>query len=466
MNFAEVRSWQLLFLGLACLVVLRALWARTGTLPAWYDKTALLSLGLFLLGSVSWVTLLIFLVIAMGTYIGLWWILQQEPRRRRPYLFVLIPLQLLPLVYYKYANFAVNQVLMFNVDVFRHLVLPVGISFYTFQMVGFVVDTLRFNQPLPRFLDHMNFVAFFPQVLAGPIARRQDLLPQMEQFRFRWMPNCIDEGVRWIVLGLFFKCALAENFALHLDARSQDNAYLIWLANLTFGLRIYYDFAGYSLMALGVARCFGINLALNFASPYCSRNATEFWRRWHITLCQWFRDYLYIPLGGNRVPWWAANVMIVFIVSGIWHGAGWNFILWGALHGAFLLVSRKTEGLIKMPGFLAWLVTLCGTSFAWLGFYESRPAALFAKLQTLFTPAAYGAPAWQGLVAHLQTSDSLVFACLLTLAAIVLILEWRSLAARNEPYALLLQPKVSALLIILTIILSPGEHNDFIYFGF
>src|SRR5206468_5042002 len=133
---------------------------------------------------------------------------------------------------------------------------------------------------------------------------------------------------------------LADNLAAYFDASSTSNGYLIWLANVLFGLRIYYDFAGYSLVAFGLARCLGIRLTLNFASPYCSTSSGEFWRRWHITLSQWFRDYMYIPLGGGRTKHWAGTVAIVFLVSGIWHGAGWNFLIWGALHACFLILNR------------------------------------------------------------------------------------------------------------------------------
>jgi D-alanyl-lipoteichoic acid acyltransferase DltB (MBOAT superfamily) len=348
----------------------------------------------------------------------------------------------------------------------RGLVIPVGISFYTFQKVGFAIDTLHFRKPLPRFLEYLNFVAFFPQIVAGPIERRQNLLPQMEAFRFRWLPKSIDEGIGWIVLGLFFKCCLADNLALHFDASSQTNAYRIWLANVVFGLRIYYDFAGYSLVAVGLGRCLGINLTLNFTSPLCATSATEFWHRWHITLSQWFRDYLYIPLGGNRARCWSLLVALVFVVSGIWHGAGWNFVLWGALHGGFLIVNRKLGPLVRLPAFLAWLLTTLATYLAWLCFYELRTAVLFTKLGTLFHPTAYGMSALREAVAYLQSADSLVLVCTLVLAAFVLILEWRSLAAKNEPYALLRRPKILAALVILTVILAPDKHNAFIYFAF
>jgi alginate O-acetyltransferase complex protein AlgI len=466
MNFAEARFWELLLMGLGVILLLRLGFSRFGNLSKNFDKLSLLVLGLFLLGCVSWVTLLIFLAVAIGTYVGLAWVLRHEQQKRWKYLFVLIPLQLLPLIYYKYADFIANQMLALEVNYFTALVIPVGISFYTFQKVAFVMDTLHFHKPMPRFLDYMNFAGFFPQIVAGPIERREDLLPQMEQFKFRWLPNQINEGAGWIVVGLFFKCCLADNLALYFDPASINNAYSIWLANLTFGLRIYYDFAGYSLVALGVAKCLGIKLTLNFASPYCSTSIAEFWRRWHITLSQWFRDYVYIPLGGGRVRWWMLNILVVFVVSGVWHGDGWNYLLWGAFHGTFLVLNRLFGKRIPLPPFVSWTVTLLAAFLAWLCFYEERTGALQSKLAALFTPSAYSIANLQVSLARWGGPDKLVLASMLLLSAVILLLEWRSLAAKNEPYALLRRPKVLALLIVLTVVLSPGTQNDFIYFAF
>jgi D-alanyl-lipoteichoic acid acyltransferase DltB (MBOAT superfamily) len=288
----------------------------------------------------------------------------------------------------------------------------------------------------------------------------------MEQFKFRWSAEGVNEGAGWIVVGLFFKCCLADNLALYFDGSSLNNAYLIWLANLIFGLRIYYDFAGYSLIALGLGRCLGVRLTMNFQSPYCATSATEFWHRWHITLSQWFRDYLYIPLGGSRVRWWLFNILVVFIISGIWHGAGWNFVIWGALHGVFLVINRLLGPRLRLPALASWTVTMLAGYLAWLSFYELRPAALLAKYKALFTPAAYDPAAFHELLSHWGGPDLLVLASTLAIAAITILLEWRSLKTTREPYALLRRPRMLCLLIVLTVILTPGENNDFIYFAF
>jgi D-alanyl-lipoteichoic acid acyltransferase DltB (MBOAT superfamily) len=466
MNFAELRFWEFLFGALTVILVVRYLCAHLArSALATFDKIALFSLGLFLLLCVSWVTFLIFLAVAITTYVGLAWILKYHAKHGSKYLFVLIPLQILPLVYYKYGDFFVNRVMGFNVDAFRNLVIPVGISFYTFQKVAFVIDTLALKSPLPRFLDYLNFAGFFPQIVAGPIERKANLLPQMEKFRFRWLPEKINEGAGWIVVGLFFKCCLADNLAGYFNGSSRTNPYLIWKANLIFGLRIYYDFAGYSLVAVGLACCLGISLTLNFRSPYCSTSLAEFWRRWHITLSGWFRDYVYIPMGGGRVKWWAFNIAVVFIVSGAWHGAGWNFILWGALHGLFLIANRL-GGKLNVPRLLAWGLTMVGSFYAWLSFYELRTDVLLQKSKVLLMPSAYNGEALHEAIRGLASGDGIALGGFLLLTALTLLVEWLSVTDKNEEYYYFRQPLALGVLVALTLLLAPGKTNAFIYFAF
>lgn len=468
MNFAELRFWGYLALGLA--VVLAVRWPlRHARLDVQrlFDRTALALLSAFLLLCVGWLTFTIWLIVALGSYAGMKLILRFDPHSPTKYLFVLLPLQLAPLLYYKYADFAVNGVLGLDVPSLDSLVIPVGLSFYIFQKMGFAVDTLAFRQPLPGLLDYLNFAGFFPQIVAGPIERRRDLLPQMSRFRFRWNAAWINEGSTWIALGLFLKLCLANNMAnlMPLVLPSTTNPYLIWLANLLFGLRIYYDFAGYSLVAYGLGRCFGVRLTLNFLSPYCASSVQEFWRRWHVTLSQWFRDYVYVPLGGGRVRWWIFNVMLVFIVSGIWHGAGWNFILWGALHGAYLVVQRLGRW-IKLPSPLGWAITMLAVGFAWLGFYETRLDMLAEKMHTLLSPSAYNLDALRLAIGTLPAGDLTMLGGLLTMASFVLALELLSLRRFDDPYVALRRPWLLALLVVLTVLLAPGENNAFIYFAF
>jgi alginate O-acetyltransferase complex protein AlgI len=469
MNFAELRFWLYLALILGAVLLVRPLFKRAvgnsdGAMSR-FDKTTILIVSLFLLGCVSPLTLAIFLFVCLITYAGLALFLRGTGVHRYAFLVVLVPLQLLPLLYYKYSHFVVNEILGQGIAGLSGLIIPVGLSFYTFQVVGFVVDTVIHKHPLPQFLDFMNFAGFFPQIVAGPIERRENLLPQMETFRFRWDPAAIDSGAPWIVIGLFFKICLADNLAVHFDPRSADNAYLIWLNNLIFGFRIYYDFAGYSFIALGIARCFGIRLTLNFASPYVSMNAQDFWRRWHITLSTWFRDYVYLPLGGNRTKFWALTVVLVFVVSGIWHGAGWNFILWGALWGVMLLAFHlfRRAGL---PSFVGWILTMIGAFFAWLCFYETRTPVLLEKMSTILSPTSYSLTNLQSAITSLDPTNAFVLSVFLVMAGVTLLIEWISLRRYDEPYAILQKPAVLCLLVMLTILLAPAEESSFIYFAF
>jgi alginate O-acetyltransferase complex protein AlgI len=466
LNFADLRFWEILFCSVAGALLLRTLfWRWIRGRESGFDKASLMIVGLILLAAVSWVTLLIYLVVSFVSYAGLRWILKYHARHATKYLIVLVPLQLLPLFYYKYSDFVLNEVLGLNAAFARDLLIPVGISFYTFQLVGFVVDTLAWKRPLPTWLDSMNFAGFFPQLVAGPIERREDLLPQMERFKFRWLPHGLDEGAGWIVVGLFFKCCLADNLAEFFRGGPATNAYQVWWDNIVFGLRIYYDFAGYSLIAVGLGHCFGVRLTLNFTSPYAATSIAEFWRRWHITLSQWFRDYLYVPLGGGRVRWWAFNLLVVFLISGIWHGAGWNFVLWGGIHALYLIVTRLW-GKRQSPAPVGWMLTMLAVIVSWLFFYETNLGRLGTKIGLLLSPAAYAPAGVSAIWNSLPQGDRILQAGIYWLAAVTLVFEWRSLRRANEAYALLRRKPVLIVLVVITILLSPGRQNGFIYFAF
>lgn len=461
MNFAELRFWLLLAGGLGLSLLVRLVVPAAAR--ARYDRVALALIGTSLLVAVSWLTFIVYAGVMLVTYFGLQWITADLASRRK-WAFPLVAVQLAPLLVYKYGRFVTADILGQADWVAADLVIPVGISFYTFQKVAFVVDTLHRGQALPGFLDYANFAGFFPQIVAGPIERREDLLPQMEQFRFRWNAAWIDEGVSWIVVGLFYKMCLADNLAVFLQRDVGANAYLIWLNNALFALRIYFDFAGYSLVALGLGRCLGVRLTLNFASPYLAASPGDFWRRWHITLSQWFRDYVYIPMGGNRVQTWALNILVVFAVSGLWHGAGWNFIAWGLFHGVLLVIAARWWPRERF----AWLgrtLTLGAVLFSWMLFYETRSGVLLEDVRALVSPAAYSGEALGGLKWWLKSANGVVAMAFLGLSGLTLLLEARSLG-RSEAYVELRRPWVQAVLVVLTVWLSPGASNGFIYFAF
>lgn len=276
-----------------------------------------------------------------------------------------------------------------------NLLLPVGISFYTFQEVAYVIDVYRGTLPPERKLGiFATFIAFFPQLVAGPIERAQNLMPQFHR-KSDFLPDRVVEGFRYILWGAFKKLVIADRVAAYVNevygSPGEFSAASLLLATFLFAFQIYCDFSGYSDMAIGTAKTMGFDLMTNFQQPYFSKSIKEFWQRWHISLSTWFKDYLYFPLGGNRVsPWrWRLNLAIVFLVSGLWHGANWTFVIWGALHGAYLVVetfyprrpSFATAGAFK-PAFdlAAMAMTFCLVSLAWIFF---RATTLSNALQVL-----------------------------------------------------------------------------------
>jgi len=259
------------------------------------------------------------------------------------------------LLTYKYANFVsenIEQALaaaMISWDVpYLDLILPLGISFYTFQAIGYVIDVYRGETRAERHLGIFAlYVSFFPQLVAGPIERSHRLLPQFRRTH-TFESTRLVSGLGLILWGLFKKIVVADNIAAVVDiVYDNPDAYsgpFLILATFFFAIQIYCDFSGYSDMAVGTARILGYNLMINFERPYFARSVGQFWRRWHISLSTWFRDYVYRPLGGNRVsrPLWIKNIVVVFLLSGIWHGANWTFVVWGLIHGLTLAVGVLT----------------------------------------------------------------------------------------------------------------------------
>ncbi len=276
----------------------------------------------------------------------------QEKKKRRPFLYLSLLSNLGLLFFFKYWNFFSGETralldswnIMVDVPTFQ-LLLPVGISFYTFQTLSYTIDVyngkLEPEKNLGRFA---LYVSFFPQLVAGPIERATHLLPQLRQ-TFDFDYQRVVSGLQQMLWGFFKKVVIADRLAVYVNeiyaSPGDENGLALLLATYFFAFQIYCDFSGYSDIAIGAARVMGYDLMENFRTPYLSRSIREFWSRWHISLSTWFRDYLYIPLGGNRVPQvrWFLNLFIVFVVSGFWHGANWTFLIWGALHGSYLVAE-------------------------------------------------------------------------------------------------------------------------------
>ena len=280
--------------------------------------------------------------------------------------------------YYKYANFFLTTLSTASGLDFTslHLVLPLAISFFTFQQIAYLIDSYQGKSREYNFLNYCLFITFFPQLIAGPIVHHKEMMPQFQGLRQKVLDyRNVSTGIFIFSLGLFKKVVIADTFAewatLGFDELQELSFLGAWTASLSYALQLYFDFSGYTDMAIGSARMFNIRLPLNFNSPYKGLDIQDFWRRWHMTLSRWLRDYLYIPMGGNRngVGPTYANLFVTFLLGGLWHGAGWTFVAWGAMHGAATMAHKWWHGRgIRMPKWLAWLITFNFVNFAWVFF--------------------------------------------------------------------------------------------------
>lgn len=354
----------------------------------------------------SWNPWLLFVVLFSATFDFL--IAQQiekspSPGTRRTLLIVSIFVSLGILGFFKYTNFlldtAVSTFNFFGFD-YRHpafkIVLPLGISFYTFETISYVMDVYRGRLRAERnFLDYALFIMFFPHLIAGPIVRPKHFLSQVPRAkRFDW--NRLELGVRLFLLGLIKKAVIADHMAEIVDpvfaSPASFSSAAVWMAVFCYATQIYCDFSGYTDMALGAAHALGFKLPQNFNLPYAAANITDFWRRWHISLSTWLRDYLYIPLGGSRHGTLATyrNLILTMLLGGLWHGAGWNFVLWGLYHGALLAAhrvfgsrSRSSEGALKPIRIAFTFLCVC---IGWVLFRAQSMGDAWLVLRRMFVP--------------------------------------------------------------------------------
>ncbi len=280
--------------------------------------------------------------------------------------------------YFKYTDFFIDNFnLAFDTSIpLLHLALPLAISFFTFQQIAYLVDSFRGETAEYDFLNYALFVTFFPQLIAGPIVHHSEMMPQ---FASRW--NLVKNyknialGLFIFSIGLFKKVVIADSFAVWatagFDTATTLNFFEAWATSLSYTFQLYFDFSGYTDMAIGAALLFNIKLPINFNSPYKALDIQDFWRRWHITLSRFLRDYIYIPLGGNRKSSFRTytNLLATFVIGGIWHGAGWTFVFWGFLHGIALVIHRFWKSIgMTMPKVLAWFITFNFINIAWVFF--------------------------------------------------------------------------------------------------
>jgi alginate O-acetyltransferase complex protein AlgI len=416
--------------------------------------------------------------------VGLGMVHQDDNFKRKLLLWTSISVNLGFLGFFKYYNFFLHSF----VDAFSffgtniqvnslNIILPVGISFYTFQTLSYSIDVYRKKlEPTKNFIAFAAFVSFFPQLVAGPIERATNLLPQFYKKRIFDSSKAVD-GLRQILWGLFKKIVIADNCAefvnIIFNNSANYNGSTLLLGAILFSFQIYGDFSGYSDIAIGTSRLFGFSLMRNFAFPYFSRDIAEFWRRWHISLSTWFRDYLYIPLGGSEGGMWMKirNTFIIFLVSGFWHGANWTFIVWGGLNALYfiplLLLNRNRQhlGIVaqgkylpSMREFLGMAITFGLTVFAWIFFRADSVGHAMDMIDKIVSPSIFSVPSVQPKM-------------LIPFLLFFLTIEW---LGRGNQYAIeksfFHTPRVLRwgfyYSLGLMIFLFAGKEQQFIYFQF
>ena len=414
---------------------------------------------------------------------------EEKEVKRKMLLWTSIIVNLGFLGFFKYYNFFLENFVdafsLFGIEINSNslnIVLPLGISFYTFQTLSYTIDVYnRKLEPTKDFIAFSAFVCFFPQLVAGPIERATNLLPQFYKKRTFEYHKAVD-GMRQILWGLFKKVVIADNcaeFANQIFNNSADmNGSTLVLGAIFFTFQIYGDFSGYSDIAIGTSRLFGFNLKQNFSTPYFSRDIAEFWRRWHISLSTWFRDYLYIPLGGSRGGTWMKirNTFAIFIVSGFWHGANWTFIIWGALNAIYFLpllllnknrintdVVAQNKNIPSLKELLLMINTFMLTVFAWIFFRAENISHAFSYINTIFSELIFTIPEFQNMK---QAGITLL------LIMFFMIIEW---FGRKEKYAYeniknindtFKRHIIYILTIVIILMFGNFQENQFIYFQF
>ena len=400
-------------------------------------------------------------------------LMDKYPKRKKLFLISSVVISSGLLVVFKYTDFIIsniNMVLHSNIDLVK-LSLPIGISFYTFQMISYIIDVYRGEAKVQKsFLKLATYVALFPQLIAGPIVRYTTIEDELDNRKYSF--DNFSNGVRRFVIGLSKKILVANVLASAISSfsTSQEKTVLFyWIYGLANALQIYFDFSGYSDMAIGLGKMLGFNFPENFNYPYISKSVTEFWRRWHITLVTWFKDYIYIPLGGNRVGKikWLRNILIVWFLTGLWHGAAWNFILWGVLYGVLLVIekmgllkvlekipsviSRAYVTLITIIGFIIFSGSSVSEILNNIGGIFGIGVSKFADLESLYCLKNYAAIFIIAIIGATPIMKNIVSKISKKVSKLVNVIE---------PVFL------TTLLIVCISYLVDGSFNPFLYFRF
>lgn len=389
-------------------------------------------------------------------------------------LIICIILVLGSLIFFKYSNFLIENVnLAFKAKIKPlNIVMPIGISFYTFQILSYIIDLYNKKIKLQKnYFSLALYVSLFPQLIAGPIVRYETVEEEIDN-RKETKEDVIS-GTKRFIIGLSKKVIIANQMALLADLifNKHNGAYgttMIWLGTFAYTLQIYFDFSGYSDMAIGLGKIFGFHFLENFDYPYISKSVTEFWRRWHISLSTWFRDYVYIPLGGNRVNKfkWIRNIILVWLLTGLWHGAAWNFIIWGIYYGLLLLFEKLFFDRIlkKLPTIINWLYTFIIVMIGWMIFRSNSLNELLLFIKTMFV---YKQTDWLTILAdNLSTFNALMFVLPAFILSFPILKKIKEKYSGKTIYIILTNILLLMLFIMCIVYLTSSSYNPFIYFRF
>ena len=392
-----------------------------------------------------------------------------ERKQKKFWLLVSVVISVALLGLFKYADFFIgtfNALTGLGLPMLR-LALPVGISFYTFQCLSYTIDVYRGEVPSQKnIISFGAYVSMFPQLIAGPIVRYSDIARQLDD-RIHSREDFF-QGLRRFLVGLGKKVILADNFALlmKLFRESDEKSVLFfWMYAVAFLLNIYFDFSGYSDMAIGLGKIFGFHFPENFNYPYLSKSVTEFWRRWHMTLGSWFRDYVYIPMGGNRVSRgrWVFNILTVWMLTGLWHGAAWNFVVWGLFFGIMLMVEKWVPALQKLPGLLRHFYVLLAVIFSFVLFNADSLAMAVGDFAGLL--GFGGVPLVTSVSVYYLRSYAVLFITGIV-GSTPIVKQAGSRIADTKAGAALESVFLAVLLLVCTAYLVDGSFSPFLYFRF
>ena len=377
--------------------------------------------------------------------------------------------------FFKYYGFLLNNInAILPIDIpYKELALPVGISFYTFQTLSYIIDVYKGEIPVQKnIINFGTYITMFPQLIAGPIVRYSDIDAQLAERRLTFYK--FGQGVTWFLRGLGKKVLLANNIGITFDAivaiaPGERSVLTAWIGCLAYAMQIYFDFSGYSDMAIGLGKMLGFEFVRNFDYPYISKSITDFWRRWHISLSTWFREYVYIPLGGNRVSKakHVRNILVVWMLTGFWHGAAWNFMLWGLYYGLLLLLEKYflAPKLEKLPGIVQQIYSFVLVLIGWVLFFSTSLSGAISYLGNMFGIGGNGFIDSTGLY-YLAGNFILLIICFFCATPVVW-KKFRKIVLQKRTRSLVTAVAVYAAILIFSIAyLVNATYNPFLYFRF